>query len=53
MPVTPRPGIHDYCVPCFGWGVHTVNNSTDYEDELECVDCHGTGTREKEETWPR
>ena len=45
MPLAPRPGIHDYCVPCFGWGAYTVNNSTDYEDELECIICGGTGIR--------
>lgn len=46
MPVTPRPGIHDYCVPCMGWGAYTVNNSTDFEDELECTFCHGAGIRQ-------
>lgn len=49
MTVSPRPGIRDYCIPCQGWGVHTVNNSTDYEDVHECTFCHGTGIR-KEET---
>ncbi len=40
----PNPDIHDYCRPCFGWGATTVKGS-DYEDEIECVDCAGTGRR--------
>ena len=45
MTIAPRPGTHNYCAACLGWGVHTVNNSTDYEDELECITCGGTGIR--------
>lgn len=41
----PNPAIHDYCRTCFGWGAHTVRKGTDYEDELECLDCRGSGIR--------
>jgi hypothetical protein len=52
MAVKPRPGAHDYCTSCMGWGSYTVHNSTDYEDELECITCGGTGirTKQKDET---
>lgn len=46
MGIKPRPGTHNYCPACMGWGAHTVNNSTDYEDELACLDCNGTGIRQ-------
>jgi len=48
MTRTPNSAIHDYCLACFGWGFNTVNNSTDYEDEHECVSCRGSGRRTKE-----
>lgn len=41
----PNPAIHAYCRACFGWGSTTVRKSTDYEDEIECLDCDGTGIR--------
>lgn len=41
----PNPAIHDYCRACFGWGSTTVRKSTDYEDEIACLDCDGTGIR--------
>lgn len=44
----PNPAIHDHCRACFGWGAHTVRNGTDYEDELDCLDCGGTGVRREE-----
>ncbi|RBO73479.1 hypothetical protein DSP71_04810 [Microbacterium sp. H6] len=44
-PRTPNPTIHDYCRACFGWGAHTVRKGTDYEDEIDCLDCGGSGIR--------
>lgn len=39
----PNPAIHDYCRPCFGWGSTTVRKGTDYENEIECLACSGSG----------
>lgn len=41
----PNPAIHDYCRACFGYGFHTVGKGTDYQDEIECLDCHGSGVQ--------
>lgn len=49
-PRIPNAAITDPCPGCLGWGGHTVNNSTDYEDEHECGFCRGSGRRTKEET---
>lgn len=43
----PNPAIHDYCEACFGWGSTTVRKGTDYEDEIECLDCGGSGVRQE------
>lgn len=43
----PNPAIHDYCRPCFGWGSTTVRKGTDHEDEIECLDCGGSGVRQE------
>lgn len=45
----PNPAIHDYCRPCFGYGSTTVKGS-DWEDEIECLDCRGSGVRAAKET---
>lgn len=46
----PNPAIHDYCRPCFGWGGTTVRKGTDYQDEIECLSCNGSGVRAKEKS---
>ena len=40
-----NPGVNDHCRSCFGWGFTTVWKGTDYQDELECLDCRGSGVR--------
>lgn len=45
----PRPGIHNHCPTCLGWGFHVVRKGTDYQDEIDCTDCNGTGVRQHQD----
>lgn len=48
MTLAPKPGIHNYCRVCMGYRHYTVGNSTDWEDERDCISCNGTGIRATE-----
>lgn len=39
----PNPAVRGTCGSCLGWGFHTVRKGTDYQDEIDCLDCNGSG----------
>lgn len=39
----PNPAVTDPCGSCLGWGSTTVRKGTDYQDEIECLSCNGSG----------
>ncbi len=44
----PNTAVENPCPSCLGWGGHIVGRGTDREDSEKCLDCRGTGIKQKE-----